>query len=67
LVDRLLTSTETAHLALIFRSDEGTLPAQRERMATNLTSLLSHPRAERLRFVGPDQALQLLGHASVSS
>jgi len=64
LVKRLLASGEVSHLALIFRSNEGTSPLQRERIATNLMSLLSHPLAERFRFVGPEAALDLLGHVS---
>lgn len=67
LVKRLLNSGEATHLALIFRSNEGTSPLQRQRIATNLMSLLSHPLANRVHFVGPEAALDLLGHAAAGA
>jgi hypothetical protein len=59
LVKRLLASRDVAHVALVFRSSDGTSADQIQRIATNMMTLASHPNADRLRFVGPEAALDL--------
>lgn len=66
LVEQLLAGGDTAHLALNFRSSDGIEPAQVRRIAANLTGLLSHPLAARLRFVGAQAGLGILESAPAS-
>jgi len=60
LIDRLLGSSATTHLALIVRSSDGTWPEQLQRIRSNMCALASHPLARRFRFVGPEAAVEML-------
>jgi hypothetical protein len=63
LVKRLLASGDVAHMGLVSRSSDGMSADQLQRIASNLMALAAHPHADRLRFVGPEAALDLLARA----
>ena len=61
IVDDLLRRSERPYLVAMDRSDIGTTPHKLERIARNISGLLSHPLADRFVFTRPQEALEILG------
>lgn len=60
MIDRALAVQERPYLALVARSDVGSVPKLSKGFDSSLRALLSHPARERLVFSNPAEALAML-------
>jgi hypothetical protein len=58
ILDQLLASAETRHLAVVVRTSTAVVPEKRAAMESTVDSLLAHPRRRDLAFVTPTQGME---------